>query len=183
MLEYVNHADPISHRYTQLNKNFQYLLENGGSGGGGNFTPEEKAKLATIEEYANNFSLPSGLAGQVLKHNGTMWVAGKDNDTTYSNATQNSNGLMSAVDKVTIDSLDSTYIPQTAVGIAPDQLPTTQQLGQLAFMDNLGRTQVQQNIPDSKPGDVWYEYTSDTTLVKKFHGFDGVVRSLTENYE
>lgn len=44
----------------------------------------ERDKLAGVEVGANAFSLPPGSAGQVLKHNGTDWVAGSDNNTTYS---------------------------------------------------------------------------------------------------
>lgn len=52
------------------------------------YTTAEKNKLNGIAEGANNFSLPAGTNGQVLKHNGTTWVAGTDNNTTYSNMSQ-----------------------------------------------------------------------------------------------
>ena len=54
----------------------------------------DKGKLNNIAENANNFSLPSGTNGQVLKHNGTNWAAGTDNNTTYSVATASANGLI-----------------------------------------------------------------------------------------
>lgn len=50
-----------------------------------------KSKLDNIEANADvtdsanvQASLPSGTNGQVLKHNGTSWAAGTDNNTTYS---------------------------------------------------------------------------------------------------
>lgn len=48
----------------------------------------DKTKLDGIATGANNFALPTGSNGQVLKHNGTDWVAGTDNNTTYSNMSQ-----------------------------------------------------------------------------------------------
>lgn len=68
------------------------------------------------------------------------------------------------------------------VGSAPNQLPSNQHLGTLAFLDTLGATQVTQHTRDSQPGDVWHEWVSNTQLVKKFHGFDGVIRTITETY-
>ena len=38
----------------------------------------------TLEEIGAQATLPAGTNGQVLKHNGTDWVAGTDNNTTYS---------------------------------------------------------------------------------------------------
>ncbi|CAM4399583.1 hypothetical protein COAQ111491_21895 [Comamonas aquatilis] len=34
----------------------------------------------------------------------------------------------------------------------------------------------------SQPGDIWSEYVSNTQTIRKFHGFDGVVRSYTETW-
>lgn len=48
------------------------------------FTTALLNKLNGVAEGANNFSLPAGTNGQVLKHNGSTWVAGTDNNTTYS---------------------------------------------------------------------------------------------------
>lgn len=68
------------------------------------------------------------------------------------------------------------------IGTAPDQVPSVQQLGRVVFLDNLGVTTVQMHIPDSQPGDMWSEYVSNTQTIRKFHGFDGVVRSYTETW-
>lgn len=68
------------------------------------------------------------------------------------------------------------------VGTGPDQLPAAQHLGQLAFMDALSTTVVSRHARDSRPGDIWREYVSDTTTTLKFHGFDGVVRSRSESW-
>lgn len=53
----------------------------------GLMTQAERSKLASIQEGATAFALPAGVSGQVLKHNGTEWVAGTDNNTTYSTIT------------------------------------------------------------------------------------------------
>lgn len=70
----------------------------------------------------------------------------------------------------------------STVGGDPSQLPSNQHLGALAFLDTLGATQVTQHTRDSQPGDVWHEWVSNTQLRKKFHGFDGVIRTITETY-
>ena len=70
----------------------------------------------------------------------------------------------------------------STVGGDPSQLRSNQHLGALAFLDALGATQVTQHTRDSQPGDVWHEWVSDTQLRKKFHGFDGVIRTITETY-
>lgn len=68
------------------------------------------------------------------------------------------------------------------VGTGPDQLPAAQHLGQLAFMDALSTTVVSRHARDSRPGDIWREYVSDTTTNLKFHGFDGIIRSRSESW-
>lgn len=68
------------------------------------------------------------------------------------------------------------------IGTAPDQVPSVQQLGRSVFQDNTGVTTVQMHVPDSQPGDIWSEYVSNTQTIRKFHGFDGVVRSYTETW-
>lgn len=68
------------------------------------------------------------------------------------------------------------------VGTGPDQLPAAQHLGQLAFMDALSTTVVSRHARDSRPGDIWREYVSDTTTTLKFHGFDGIIRSRSESW-
>lgn len=76
------------------------------------YTTAEKTKLSGIATGANNFALPTGVSGQVLKHNGTAWVAASDNDTTYVDATTSASGLMSASDKTKLDSLSKITIVQ-----------------------------------------------------------------------
>lgn len=46
----------------------------------------------------------------------------------------------------------------------------------------LDAIQVTRHTRDSRPGDVWYEWVSNTELTKKFHGLDGVIRAITETY-
>ena len=73
-------------------------------------------------------------------------------------------------------------VAQSNVGSAPNEVPSNQHLGAMAFLDTPGATQVTQHTRDSQPGDVWHEYVSDTQLIKKFHGFDDVIRTITETY-
>lgn len=85
----------------------------------------------------------------------------------------------------TITNLQTTLdakVAQTDVGSEPNQVPSNQHLGALAFLDTIGATQVIQHTRDSQPGDVWHEWVSNTQLRKKFHGLDGVIRTITETY-
>lgn len=81
-----------------------------------------------------------------------------------------------------IDSLAAACVAIANVGSAPNEIPSNQHLGELAFLDTLGATSVTRHTRDSKPGDVWHEYVSNTQLIKKFHGFDNVIRTITETY-
>ena len=89
---------------------------------------QDKIKLDNIEENANNYSHPTtsgnkhipsgGSAGQVLKWNGdgeAIWA--NDENTTYSNATQEIPGLMSADDKTKLDGItEDTWVFTLANG-------------------------------------------------------------------
>ena len=87
------------------------------------YTTVEKTKLSGIATNANNFSLPVGTTGQVLKHNGTSWAAGTDTvGPTYTNATTTVAGLMSSTDKVKLDGLTNVSIIQLTQA-AYDVLP------------------------------------------------------------
>ena len=101
------------------------------------FTTEEKNKLAGIAAGANNYSLPQAsstiLGGvrtgeNITNSSGTISIS-KDNvtkalgftpptqDTTYGNATQSNNGLMSSEDKTKLDGIDSGAQKNTVTGI------------------------------------------------------------------
>lgn len=80
------------------------------------FTVQEKTKLATIAENANyyvhptttgNKHIPSGgKAGQILRWNASgQAVWGEDVDTTYGNATETVDGLMSKEDKASFNTI------------------------------------------------------------------------------
>lgn len=82
------------------------------------FTTTERDKLAGIDENANNYSHPTdsgnkhipsgGQKGQILRwsSDGTaMW--GNDSNTTYSEATQDAAGLLSADDKKKLDKIEA----------------------------------------------------------------------------
>ena len=89
---------------------------------------------------------------------------------------------MSAATQAAINNLAAACVALANVGSAPGELPSNQHLGALAFLDTIGATQVTQHARDSQPGDVWHEWVSNTELRKKFHGLDGVIRTLTETY-
>lgn len=89
---------------------------------------------------------------------------------------------VSTATQTAINGLAAACVALANVGSAPGELPSNQHLGALAFLDALGATSVARHTRDSQPGDVWHEYVSDTQLVKKFHGFDDVIRTITETY-
>lgn len=89
---------------------------------------------------------------------------------------------VSTATQTAIKNLAATCVALANVGSAPAELPSNQHLGALAFLDTLGATQVTQHARDSQPGDVWHEWVSNTQLKKKFHGLDGVIRTITETY-
>lgn len=68
----------------------------------------------------------------------------------------------------------------TPVGSAPNQLPAGTHLGALAFVDDLGELTVLRHSPGSRPGQWWREWVSDSATTIKFHGFDGIVRAISE---
>jgi hypothetical protein len=89
---------------------------------------------------------------------------------------------VSAATQTAINNLAAACVALANVGSAPGQMPSNQHLGALAFLDTLGATQITQHTRDSQPGDVWHEWVSNTQLKKKFHGLDGVIRTITETY-
>ena len=89
---------------------------------------------------------------------------------------------VSTATQTAINGLAAACVAIANVGSAPGELPSNQHLGELAFLDALGATSVTRHTRDSQPGDVWHEYVSDTQLIKKFHGFDNVIRTITETY-
>lgn len=66
------------------------------------------------------------------------------------------------------------------IGAAPNQIPAVTHLGALAFVDQVGATMVLRHTPASSPGNWWREYISDTQTAIKFHGFDNIVRTISE---
>ena len=89
---------------------------------------------------------------------------------------------VSTATQTAINNLAAACVALANVGSAPGELPSNQHLGALAFLDAIGATQVTQHARDSQPGDVWHERVSNTQLRKKFHGLDGVIRTITETY-
>ncbi|WP_407715791.1 hypothetical protein [Comamonas testosteroni] len=66
------------------------------------------------------------------------------------------------------------------IGTAPNQIPAGTHLGALAFVDQVGATMVLRHTPASSPGHWWREYISNTQTAIKFHGFDDIVRTISE---
>lgn len=66
------------------------------------------------------------------------------------------------------------------VGAAANQIPAVTHLGALAFVDQVGATMVLRHTPASSPGHWWREYISNTQTAIKFHGFDDIVRTISE---
>lgn len=89
---------------------------------------------------------------------------------------------VSTATQAAINSLAAASVALASIGTAPNQLPSNQHLGAMAFQDVASSLQVHQHARDSRPGDVWHERVSDTQVIKKFHGIDGVVRTITETY-
>ena len=64
-------------------------------------------------------------------------------------------------------------------GTAPNQVPTNQDLGGMAYQ-NPGSVVIspQASVTPTKIGDMVFQLTSDTTLTIKVKGLDGTVRSV-----
>jgi hypothetical protein len=66
------------------------------------------------------------------------------------------------------------------VGGAPNQVPRNKDLGNLASMNSDAVTlQPQASVTPNGAGDMVFQLTSNTSLVVKVKGSDGVVRSAT----
>ncbi|MDH1334088.1 hypothetical protein N5D77_07590 [Comamonas thiooxydans] len=89
---------------------------------------------------------------------------------------------ISAATQTAINSLAAACLALTSIGPGPNQVPAGQDLARDAFGAGQSLSMVQRHTPDSRPGDVWREYVSDTTTTMKFHGFDGVIRSRSESW-
>ena len=108
-------AHPIGVPIIGENENADYGL----------MSASDKKKLDGISDNANNYVHPTtsgnkhipsgGSSGQILRWSadGTA-VWGADNNTTYSDATQSTHGLMTAADKKKLDGMDLTkYLPKS----------------------------------------------------------------------
>ncbi|UNV89372.1 MULTISPECIES: hypothetical protein [unclassified Comamonas] len=90
---------------------------------------------------------------------------------------------VSAATQTAINDLAAACVALSVLGTGPDQVPAGIHFGTLAALDDVSSLQVQCHTPMSKPGDIWREYISDTQTAQKFHGFDGVIRTLaTESW-
>lgn len=103
---------------TQLENIYAKLTDMATTGAAGLMSAADKSKLDGIASGANNYVHPTtsgnkhipsgGSSGQILRWSadGTA-VWGDDNNTTYSDATQSTAGLMSATDKTKLDNIAS----------------------------------------------------------------------------
>lgn len=69
-------------------------------------------------------------------------------------------------------------VTQHDIGSAPDQLSLNYMLGQLAFMDDIGRIRPAATAPVNSL-DINFEYVSDTSIKVRMRGSDGTIRSST----
>ena len=68
----------------------------------------------------------------------------------------------------------------TLIGTAPDQVPTNQLLGELAFMNaDAAIFRPASSANPQMPGLMCFQLTSNTSLTIKVMGSDGVVRSAS----
>lgn len=66
------------------------------------------------------------------------------------------------------------------IGSSPNQVPTNQLLGRMAFQDpDAVVLKPAASAAPAHPGSMVFQLTSDTSLVIKVMGSDGVVRSTT----
>jgi hypothetical protein len=75
----------------------------------------------------------------------------------------------------------SVYYPiatQVDIGTDPNQIPLNQNLGQLAFLDEVARLRSAATAPTNNL-DINFEYVSDTSIKIRMRGSDGTVRSTT----
>jgi hypothetical protein len=85
-------------------------------------------------------------------------------------------GELSAAVKIT----GTPAVTQADVGPAPNEVPLNQYLGELAYMNAEAVViQPQVSVTPNGIGDMVFQLTSNTSLVIKVKGSDGVVRSST----
>ena len=128
-------AHPIGVPIIGENENADYGL----------MSASDKKKLDGISDNANNYVHPTtsgnkhipsgGSSGQILRWSadGTA-VWGADNNTTYSDATQSTHGLMTAADKKKLDGMDlSKYLPKDGTAVAAAKMSTARKINTVAY--------------------------------------------------
>lgn len=86
---------------------------------------------------------------------------------------------VSAATQTALNNLAGLCVSVASVGPGSNQVPTGQHLGALATQDAVGVLQVLRHTPDSRPGEVWRQWVSNTQTILKRHCEDGVIRSMT----
>jgi hypothetical protein len=142
-----------------------------------------------VERYRNSANTAWLLSNPLATTNSDGWMSKADKaklDGVQSNAyllnranhtgTQaigTVSGLQTALDNVAAAS-----VAQTDVGSGPDQVPSNQHLGALAFMDAVGVVQATQHTPDAKPGSSWKQI-SGNGFTEKFVDPSGNIIDVT----
>lgn len=140
-----------------------------------------------VERYRNSANTAWLLANPLATTNSDGWMSKADKaklDGVQSNAylldranhtgTQaigTVSGLQTALDakatQTALDNLAAASVAQADVGGGPNQVPSNQHLGALAFMDAIGIVQAVQHTPDAKPGSSWKQ-VSGNGFTEKF---------------
>lgn len=97
------------------------------------------------------------------------------NPTARTQAVGNSSSRLANTEFVDKE-IEERTVQAKHVGVEPGQVPASQHLGRMAFMDEVGVLTPMQ----SRPGElraVWFEFESNTSLRMCMRGDDGVVRS------
>lgn len=114
-----------------------------------------------------------------LRNDGQSDLAG----TVLVGATSNALGTSLAIGGEASENNNGTpskLVNQADIGTGPDQVPINQYLGELAYLDkNNFVINPQASVAPQQVGALVFQLTSDTTLLIKVRGSDGIVRSVS----
>lgn len=134
-----------------------------------------------VERYRNSANTAWLLANPLATTNSDGWMSKADKaklDGVQSNsyllnranhtgtqAIGTVSGLQAALDakatQTALDNLAAASLAQADVGGGPNQVPSNQHLGALAFMDTVGVVQATQHTPDAVPGTSWKQISGN----------------------
>lgn len=93
-------------------------------------------------------------------------------------ATQAALDALAQSSQTALNALAEACVAIANIGSAPNEIPSNQHLGQLAFLDTVGGMQMQRHTPDAKAGDFWVEQTTATPALKFNDPADGQTKNL-----